>query len=113
MQWRLLDELHADHEGPNRLPSGDHENLQLMLAAGWQHREYRQPDLRTINKFSSAANAHTGLSSLHLKARSQPIQEDPPSLVENAAGLGRYLGKRGAPARRGELLAIRGFVLMP
>lgn len=107
-QWRLLDELHASHEGLNRLPSGDCENLQAMLASGWQRRDRQQPDLRSIVELS-AANAHTGLSSLHLQVKPAD-PEDPPSLVETPPV---WVVTAPVPVRRGELLAIRGFVRIP
>ena len=106
--WRLLDELHASHEGPNRLPGGDCENLQAMLAAGWKHFEHLQSDLRGTVELS-AANAHTGQSSLHLKV--QPADpEDPPALVETPPEM---VVTAPVPVRRGELLVIRGFVRIP
>ena len=106
--WRLLDTLHVGQAGPNRLPGGDCENLQTMLAAGWRHVEHPLNGIRSVVELSTA-NAHTGYNSLHLKvALSDP--EETPGLVETAPV---WVVTAPVPVRAGELMAIRGFVRVP
>jgi hypothetical protein len=107
-QWHLVDALHLGLAGPNRLPGGDCENLQGMMAAGWRHVEHPLSGVRSIVELSSA-NAHTGYNSLHLKVQlSDP--EEIPGLVETAPV---WVVTAPVPVRAGELLAIRGFVRVP
>jgi len=73
--WRLMNsfqKLDARRE-PNRLPSGDFEDLDTLIAAGWRHEQH------PIDNVQSAAElhplAHQGRTSLRLAA--EPTVREP------------------------------------
>ncbi len=84
--WDLAATLRTAQLGPNRLPAGSCENLQLMVAAGWQHHKHQQEGVTTHVELARQ-DAHSGRYSLRLEARpedasgEQRLLESPPVQV--------------------------------
>ena len=95
--YQLAYDLSTAPRGVNRLPEGDFENPQAMLAAGWKHHAHPQSNVRTGVDWSAKA-AHWGRTGLRLWA----APDDPknrPRLIETPPGvLARFLAKRSGIA---------------
>jgi len=71
--------IRAARPGPNRLAGGRFEDLQAMLAAGWQHRRQATPGVQTSADLVAAA-AYSGGSGLRLTAAADDPEKPPVTL---------------------------------
>ena len=104
--WELLREIGNSsqvHDG-NLLPSGDFEDLNQMLAAGWQHSQQALPGIHAGVELHS--NAKQGRYSLRLFA--QPVSETRlPKLISQPPVT---VVSPPIEARAGQILHISGWV---
>jgi hypothetical protein len=105
--WQLASRLAAARWQPNALSGGDFEDLDHMLASGWQQRRGDTPAVQTAVELSFQA-PRAGRSSLHLQAWTQREAgslhlEDWPITVVSAP----------RPLLAGQLVRIHGWVNVP
>lgn len=94
----------ASHAGANQAPSGNMEDLQRMVAAGWRHFRRDEPGIATHVELS-AAGPNTGQFSLRLEATAGG--EDAAACVESPP---IWIRSPGVPLRAGQPYVIRGWV---
>jgi len=102
---RLLERLGGSRLGPNLLSGGGFEDLQALMAAGWQHTQQPQPGVEAFAELVPQA-AHSGRSGLRLVARPADPQQ-PPGALE-----GPPVWITSAPVRvpSGALVCLYGWV---
>ncbi len=86
--WRLIDRIRGSRLGPNQLPGGDFENLDMMFQAGWRYLKTPAPGVQTSADLL-AGSAHNGTMGLRLMVTA----DDP----QNAAG---HVGRIADPLRQ-------------
>lgn len=90
----------------NGLPSGDCEELDRLIAAGWKHHRYDLPDV-TAGVELSANVPHAGRHSLRLSAVAQQQRQvpfDTPAVSITTAPI---------QVRQGQIARVHGFVRVP
>jgi hypothetical protein len=103
--YQLAHELAAAPRSANRLPEGDCEDPQRMLAAGWKHYTHPQANVKTGVDWSPQA-AHWGRTGLRLWA----TPEDPknkPRLIETPP---LWVTTAAVSVDQGDLVQIQGWL---
>jgi hypothetical protein len=106
--WNLVDRLRQSQAGPNRLPGGDFEDMQLMLRAGWRHERHAVPGVATAADLVGEAR-HSGRWGMRLTARADD-PENPPAMIETPP---IWLTTPAVPVQAGQIVWIHGWVYVP
>ncbi len=103
-----MDRLAGWPPGPNRLPGGDFERLDVMVQAGWRHYQHPLRGIHTAADLVAEA-AHRGLLGLRLTARADD-PENPPAIIETPPV---WITSPAVPVQAGQLVRIHGWVNIP
>lgn len=106
-QARLADRLAASRAGENRLPAGNLDDLNAVVAAGWVHVENRVEGVQSSADLTPVAT-HWGPRGMRLVARA----EDEKNLPDALPAVPVSILSPEVQVRQGELLCIRGWVLV-
>jgi hypothetical protein len=106
--WDLMDRLAVSPLGPNLLPGGDFERLDVMLQSGWQHFQHSAEGIHTAADLVGEA-AHSGLLGLRLTARADD-PANPPAMIETPP---LWITSPPVPVEAGQLIRIHGWVNIP
>ncbi len=106
--WRLVDQTRDWRLGMNFLPLGDFEDVQSMIAAGWQHLQHKTDGVAAQAEVVPAA-AHSGRGGLRLSAVAQNPQQ-PPTLIESPPV---WLTSPPMNVEAGSLIRIQGWAQVP
>jgi hypothetical protein len=106
--WNLVDRLRQSQAGPNRLPGGDFEDVQLMLRAGWRHERHALAGVATAADLVGEA-CHSGRWGMRLTARADD-PENPPAMIETPP---IWLTTPAVPVQAGQIVWIHGWVYVP
>jgi hypothetical protein len=108
LSWTFAERIQASPPGPNLLPGGDFENMDVLLRSGWQHLRHHDEMLATDVELS-ATEPQQGVLSLCLRAEpTQPeavpqVIETPPVWIQSAP----------VPLKRGQIVRIHGWAKVP
>ena len=80
--WRLIDRIRSARFGPNLLPGGDFENLNMMFQAGWRYLKSPAPGVQTAADLL-AGSAHSGALGLRLSVTADDLK-NPPAMLETS-----------------------------
>ena len=106
--WRLRDRLHRLSLGPNRLPCGDCENLNLMLQSGWRQYLHSTPTVLTTVEVLKLA-ALSGQNGLRL-AVVPTNPKKPPAVIETPPIM---FTSPAVQVEAGQIVCIHGWVNVP
>jgi hypothetical protein len=106
--WNLMDRLRSCQAGPNRLPTGDFENPDLMRQSGWRYDRQAVPGVEAAADPMKEA-AHSGRMGMRLTARADD-PENPPAMVETPPV---WITTPAVPVEPGQIVRIRGWVNIP
>lgn len=106
--WSLLNTIKGSQMGLNVLPAGDCENLNRLVASGWQHFEHKQEGLVTDVQLVPN-DPHAGQSCLRLRAW-QPETGAEGNLIETAPV---WITSAPVQVEAGQLVRIRGWIHVP
>jgi len=97
--------IRAARPAPNQLAGGQLEDIQTLLAAGWQHRRQAPSGVQTSADLVAAA-AYSGGSGLRLTAVAND-PEKPPAALETPPV---WITTPPVAVRAGQIVCIRGWV---
>jgi len=106
--WRLIDRIRGARFGPNLLPGGDFENLNMMFQAGWRYLKSAAPGVQTAADLLSFS-AHGGALGLRLTVTADDPQ-NPPAMLEGPPI--RFVSP-SMPVEAGQIVCIHGWVNVP
>jgi hypothetical protein len=107
-QRALLEQLGRAKLGRNRLASGDFENLDSMLTAGWAYFTQPAPGVQPTADLAAEA-AHSGEYGLRLAARDSGAPDR--SAILEASPI--WIASPAVPVEAGSVVAIHGWVQVP
>ena len=108
VHWKLASRMSTQSWRPNALAGGDFENLQHMIANGWQQRRTQQPNLRAQVELSSDGK-YAGKLGLKLTVTSaQPNARS--TLVESTPV---WISSAPIDVKAGQMVRIHGWVKVP
>lgn len=104
--WRLMKsmEKRGRTNDPNRLPSGEFEDLDTLIAGGWRHEQRPTPDVRSVAELHPIAK--TGRLSLRLAT--EPTMDGPATFQFPFAPLA--VTSPAISVNAGQLIRITGWV---
>jgi hypothetical protein len=108
--WRLvksLEESGKSGSSTNLLPSGEFEDLDTLIAAGWRHEQRPTPDVQSTAELFPTAKV--GKSSLRLAA--EPTAQNPASFQFHTAPVS--VTSPPISAHSGHVIKITGWVKTP
>jgi hypothetical protein len=107
--WRLVRSIESlgKTSDPNKLPSGEFEDLDTLIAAGWRHDERPTPDVRSAAELF--APAKQGKFSLRLAA--EPTVQEPANYHFQTAPV--TVRSPAVTVHSGQLIRITGWVKTP
>jgi hypothetical protein len=106
--WGLMRRLADCRPGPNRLPGGDFEQLDVMRQTGWRHYQHPAPGIQAAADVVPEA-AHAGRFGLRLTARANDPAH-PPAIIETPP---LWITSPPVPVQAGQLIRIHGWVNIP
>ncbi len=106
--WRLIDRIRAARFGPNLLPGGDFENLNMMFQTGWRYLKSPAPGVQTAADLL-AGSAHSGAFGLRLSVTADDIKH-PPAMLESPPI--RFISP-SIMVEAGQIVCIHGWVNVP
>jgi hypothetical protein len=106
--WRLVNRIRSSRFGPNLLPGGDFENLNLMFQAGWRYLKSTGPGVQTAADLM-AGSAHGGALGLRLSVTADDLKH-PPAMLETPPI--RFIGP-SIMLQAGQIVCIHGWVNVP
>jgi hypothetical protein len=106
--WDLMDRLAGCRAGPNLLPGGDFECLDVMMQSGWRHYQHPVEGIRTAADLIAEAR-HSGLLGLRLTARADDA-ENPPAMIETPP---LWITSPAVAVEAGQVVRIHGWVNIP
>jgi hypothetical protein len=106
--WRLIDRIQGAPFGPNRLPGGDFENLNMMFQTGWRYLKSPAPGVQTAADLL-AGSAHSGALGLRLSVTPDDLK-NPPAMLETPPI--RFISP-SLPVEAGQIVCIHGWVNVP
>jgi hypothetical protein len=106
--WDFMDRLATMRPGPNLLPGGDFERLDVMMQSGWRHYQHPVEGIRSAADMVAEA-AHRGMLGLRLTARCDD-PENPPAMIETPPV---WITSPAVPVEAGQVVVIHGWVNIP
>ena len=106
--WRLIDRIRAARFGPNLLPGGDFENLNMMFQTGWRYLKSPAPGVQTAADLL-AGSAHSGAFGLRLSVTADDLKH-PPAMLESPPI--RFVSP-SIMVEAGQIVCIHGWVNVP
>jgi hypothetical protein len=106
--WRLIDRIRAARFGPNLLPGGDFENLNMMFQTGWRYLKTPVPGVQTAADLL-AGSAHSGAFGLRLSVTADDLK-NPPAMLESPPI--RFVSP-SIMVEAGQIVCIHGWVNVP
>ena len=106
--WDLMDRLAGCQAGPNLLPGGDFERLDVMMQSGWRHYQHPVEGIRTAADLIAEAR-HGGFLGLRLTARADDA-ENPPAIIETPP---LWITSPAVAVEPGQVVRIHGWVNIP
>ena len=106
--WGLVDRLITARPGPNQLLTGNFEDFNQMLGAGWRHYQHATEGIHTAADLVAEA-AHSGHWGLRLTARADD-PENPPAMIEMSP---LWITSPTVMVEAGQLVRIHGWVNIP
>jgi hypothetical protein len=106
--WQMNAWLASTPRGPNRLPSGNCDSLDVLLQAGWRNVQHPQPGVTATVEHSSAM-PYAGRAALKLSVVAE-TQQEKPTVLESAPV---WVVTAPMYVEAGELLQISGWVNVP
>ncbi|MGL4594742.1 MAG: hypothetical protein ACRCUY_08450 [Thermoguttaceae bacterium] len=95
--------------GPNRLPGGDMEDINQMLATRWEARRHRIEGVATPTCETVSNAAHSGRSGLRMTVSPMNL-EDKPTQLETAP---LWISSPPIPVQMGEMICVHGWIRIP
>ncbi|MGA2061884.1 MAG: hypothetical protein ABSG67_15470 [Thermoguttaceae bacterium] len=106
--FRLVDRIRAARFGPNLLPGGDFENLDMMFQTGWRYLKTPLPGVQTAADLL-AGSAHSGAFGLRLSVTADDLKH-PPAMLESPPI--RFVSP-SIMLEAGQIVCIHGWVNVP
>ena len=106
--WQLIDRIRSSRFGPNLLPGGDFENLDLMFQAGWRYLKSPAPGVQSAADLL-AGSSHSGALGLRLTVTADDPQ-NPPAMFETQPI--RFVSPPIA-VEAGQIVCIHGWANVP
>ncbi len=106
--WRLIDRVRSARFGPDLLPGGDFENLNLMFQTGWRYLKGPAPGVQTAADLL-ASSAHSGAFGLRLSVTADDLKH-PPAMLESPPI--RFVSP-SIMLEAGEIVCVHGWVNVP
>jgi hypothetical protein len=106
--WRLIDRIRAARFGPNLLPGGDFENLNMMFQTGWRYLKSSASSVETAADLL-AGSSHSGAFGLRLSITADDIKH-PPAMLESAPI--KFVSP-SIMVEAGQIVCIHGWVNVP
>lgn len=101
--WRMVRRFARSRPSGNVLASGDFEDIETMIAAGWKHTQESHPAIRSVAELYPKAKQ--GSYSLRLVAAPIPGQEPPAFLAKPSV----TVTSPAVAVRRGQIVQISGW----
>lgn len=106
--WRLIDHIRGSRFGPNLLPGGDFENLNLMYQSGWRYLKSSAAGVQTAADLVTGS-AYGGALGLRLIVAPDDPQ-NPPAMLETPPI--RFISP-SITVEAGQIVCIHGWVNVP